>query len=67
MTRIVEVPNGDDVDRVRVCEDHEWASLPVPAELGLPIRECPQCEDYDAEAGRARYLRLLAEAEERNG
>lgn len=61
MSRIIDVPNGDDTDRVRICDEHGWASLPHPKELqaiGLTPRACPTCEDYDGEAGRARYRRL---------
>lgn len=57
MSRIVAVPNGDETDLVRVCERHEWASLPVPVGCALTPVECPACDETDE--GRERYWRLL--------
>ena len=60
MSRLIDVPNGDRVDIVRLCEAHGWASPYHPKELAITPRECPTCEDYDGEAGRARYRALTA-------
>lgn len=58
MSRLIDVQSGDRVDIVRVCDEHGWASLAHPKELHIVPRECPTCEDYDSEAGKARYRRL---------
>lgn len=59
-SRIVEVPAGMDKDVLRVCDQHQWSSLPVPAESWTTPGECPYCLD-DEQDGRRRYAELIAQ------
>lgn len=60
MSRIIDVPAGGDVDIVRICEVHGWASLSHPKELHSTPDDCPDCEDNDRTAGQRRYRELHA-------
>jgi hypothetical protein len=46
----------DGNDRTTVCDEHEWASLPVPEPF--PVIPCPRCEVEHSE-GEARYHALV--------
>jgi len=60
MSHIIDVPAGDRVDIVRICETHGWASLYHPKELHATPDGCPDCEDHDRAAGQRRYRDLTA-------
>jgi hypothetical protein len=51
--------DADGLDTVTVCDEHLWASAPIPQTD--PSAVCPVCEER---AGRQRYARLLAERPE---
>jgi len=61
MSYIMEVKAGEDIDIVRVCSVHEWASEYHPKELRTMPDECPGCNNSDKVAGRKRYQFLSSQ------
>lgn len=56
---VVERPNRDGIDLVRVCRMHTWESLPIPKGYRvLQPDPCPYCRAYvDAVHGQQRFRR----------